>query len=75
MESQIQLESNDKETLGKIMTAARFRVKCKLCKSVIESISPKDFKKCNCGTVGIDGGKSIAGRRLIGEISNMEYVE
>jgi hypothetical protein len=72
---EIQLKSDDKETLGKIMSAARFRVKCKLCQSVIESLSPKDFKKCTCGTVGIDGGKNIAGRRLIGEISNMEYVE
>jgi hypothetical protein len=75
MENQIQLESNEKEKLGKIMSAARFRVKCKLCQNVIESITPKDFKKCTCGAVGIDGGKNIAGRRLIGEISNMEYVE
>jgi len=46
-----------------------------LCQDVIESVLPKDFKKCKCSSIGVDGGKNISGRRLIGEISNMEYVE
>lgn len=68
------LQSKDKETLGKIMCSERFRVRCKLCQDVIESISPKDFKKCKCGSIGIDGGGNVSGRRLIGEISNMDPV-
>jgi hypothetical protein len=71
----IELGTSDKETLGKIMCSERFRVRCKLCKDVIESVSSKDFKKCKCDAIGIDGGRNISGRRLIGEISNMESVE
>jgi hypothetical protein len=75
MERLIELKSSDKEILGKIMSSERFRVKCKLCQDVIESVSPKDFKKCKCGSIGIDGGKNVSGRRLIGEISNMDSVQ
>lgn len=74
MENKINLSSNDKLTLSKIMSSERFRVKCRLCQDVIESISPKDFNKCKCGAIGVDGGKNVSGRRLIGEISNMEPV-
>lgn len=75
MENQIKLSKEYSETLGKIMSSQRFRVQCKSCEAVIESLHPGDFKKCNCGLIGIDGGKNVAGRRLIGEISNMKPVE
>lgn len=75
MEKAIELDPESKMKLGKIMSSERFRVKCKLCQDMIESVFPKDFKKCSCGSIGVDGGKNISGRRLIGEISNMEYVE
>ena len=75
METKIKLSKEQSETLGKIMSGQRFRVQCKSCQTVIESLHQDDFRKCNCGLIGIDGGKNVAGRRLIGEISNMNPIE
>jgi hypothetical protein len=75
MNSQIQLSKDHSEILGKIMSSQRFRVQCKSCETVIESLHQGDFRKCNCGLIGIDGGKNVAGRRLIGDLSNMNPVE
>lgn len=34
----------------------RNRAKCKLCKTVIESLHPVDLVSCKCGEISIDGG-------------------
>jgi len=43
---------------------------CKKCKAIIESTSLHDFKWCDCGAVGIDGGIG-AGNRVLGRPDDM----
>ncbi len=31
-------------------------IKCKHCKQIINSRYTHDFKRCNCGKAGVDGG-------------------
>lgn len=35
---------------------SRNLIRCKYCKSIIESVHTYDFKTCTCGRVGVDGG-------------------
>jgi hypothetical protein len=49
----------------------RHAIQCKHCKETIESTHDHDFKRCSCGTVGIDGGISD-GNRIIGNASDIE---
>jgi hypothetical protein len=34
------------------------KVRCKKCNDIIESKHSYDFKKCKCGTIFLDGGKT-----------------
>ena len=34
----------------------RNRAKCKLCKTIIESVQYADYVVCKCGEIGLDGG-------------------
>jgi len=38
------------------------RVRYKKCGEVIESFTVHDFKRCSCGSVAVDGGKSYLRR-------------
>jgi hypothetical protein len=49
----------------------RHAILCKLCRDTIESKHTYDFKKCSCGSVGIDGG-IVSGNRIIGALENIE---
>lgn len=40
----------------------RNRIKCLLCKTIIESKHTHDFKWCKCKSVAVDGGKSYLKR-------------
>lgn len=33
------------------------RIRCKLCKNIVESVHRHDFRWCPCGAVFVDGGK------------------
>lgn len=35
------------------------KAKCKLCESVIESLSEKDHVTCKCGEISVDGGDAM----------------
>ncbi len=39
------------------MEIMRNRAKCKLCGDIIESVHSKDYQKCSCDQIGIDGGE------------------
>jgi len=43
------------------------RIRCKQCGNVIESMYTHDFKLCQCGAVGIDGGKEYLRREFDSE--------
>jgi len=43
------------------------RIRCKRCGDVIESMYTHDFKLCQCGAVGIDGGKEYLRREFDSE--------
>jgi hypothetical protein len=49
----------------------RHAIQCKKCLDTIESKHNYDYKRCSCGSVGIDGGITSA-NRLIGDINDME---
>jgi hypothetical protein len=38
------------------------KAQCKLCGDVIESVSHHDFRRCGCGEISVDGGKSYLKR-------------
>lgn len=38
------------------------KIQCRKCKDIIESHGQHDFKWCQCGTVGVDGGKDFLRR-------------
>ena len=46
------------------------KIKCKKCGYIIESTHRHDFKSCNCGRVGVDGGKDYL--RRVGNIEDYE---
>ncbi len=52
------------------MKIKRNAVKCKICGNVIESKHTWDYVICDCGQVGVDGGKDYLKR--IGRSENME---
>jgi hypothetical protein len=58
--------------LVKIMTSEIFRVKCRHCFTVLQSESEYEYKKCKCGKIGIDGGRSIHNRRLTGSLDDVD---
>ena len=35
------------------------KAKCKLCKSIIESIAPDSKAICSCGEISVEGGESM----------------
>ena len=38
------------------------KIKCNVCLDIIESAHTHDFKRCKCGAVAVDGGKSYIKR-------------
>lgn len=38
------------------------KIKCKKCGEIIESKTINDFRKCKCGAVAVDGGKTYLKR-------------
>lgn len=49
----------------------RHAIYCKKCEMTIESNHSHDFKNCNCGAAGIDGGIDD-GNRILGNIHLLE---
>jgi hypothetical protein len=47
----------------------RNRAKCKLCNTIIESLSRHDYVKCECGEIALDGGTDYL-RALAGDFAN-----
>jgi hypothetical protein len=60
----------NQKILVTIMTAQSFRVKCRICHTILENKG--DFKKCKCGKISIDGGKNTNSRRLIGSLDDID---
>ena len=60
--------------LVKIMTSEIFKVKCRHCLTILQSENQYEHKKCKCGKIGIDGGRSIHNRRLTGSLNDVDYV-
>ena len=52
------------------MKIIRNMARCKLCGDIIESKSTHDFRRCSCGAVAVDGGKSYL--RRVGYPENFE---
>lgn len=46
------------------------KAQCKLCNDIIESTSRHDFKRCKCGEISVDGGKSYM-KRSAKNLSNI----
>lgn len=40
----------------------RNRIQCKECGEIIESMTTHDYKRCTCGSCGVDGGKDYLKR-------------
>jgi len=40
----------------------RNKIQCKVCGETIESMTTHDYKRCSCGSCGIDGGKDYLRR-------------
>jgi hypothetical protein len=49
----------------------RHAIYCKNCNLTIESKSIHDFKWCQCGSVGVDGG-ICDGNTILGKLEDME---
>ena len=49
------------------------RVKCLKCGDIITSNHRRDFRRCSCGSVGVDGGDECP--RIIGNQGDWEIVE
>jgi|LakMenE01Jun11ns_1017448.scaffolds.fasta_scaffold6798506_1 hypothetical protein len=62
----LELANNIK--LAKIMSSDVFKVRCINCQTTIESKFYKDYRKCSCGKIAIDGGKSKTQRRFMGDL-------
>lgn len=41
---------------------SRNSIRCKYCKTIIESLHTYDFQICACGKVGVDGGREYLKR-------------
>lgn len=50
------------------------KIKCKLCKTVVESRYRNEMRYCRCGEIFIDGGEDYL-RYGAGDINNVEVVE
>ncbi len=37
----------------------RNQAKCKLCNSIIESLSPEEYAECQCGEISVSGGNDL----------------
>ena len=46
------------------------KAQCKLCGDIIESLNRHDYKRCGCGEIAVDGGKSYL-RRSARDLSNI----
>jgi len=46
------------------------KAQCKLCGDIIESLNRHDYKRCSCGEIAVDGGKSYL-KRSAGDFNNM----
>ncbi len=46
------------------------KAQCKLCGDIIESLNRHDYKRCSCGEIAVDGGKSYL-RRSARDLSNI----
>jgi len=46
------------------------KAQCKLCGDIIESLNRHDYKRCSCGEIAVDGGKSYL-KRSAGDLSNI----
>jgi len=38
------------------------KAQCRLCNDILESVHRHDFKRCSCGEISVDGGKSYIKR-------------
>lgn len=47
------------------MKILRNAIRCKHCLSEIESKDIHDYKQCECGRVGIDGGRDYLKRKTL----------
>lgn len=65
----------DALVLSHIMSQKKFCVKCRFCGMTIESRFSRDFQKCKCGAVAIDGGANLKTRRLIGNLKYFNIVD
>ena len=45
------------------MSVVRNRVKCKICRVVIESLTSNDFVECDCRSIAVFGGTDFLGRK------------
>lgn len=50
------------------------KVKCLLCKDIIESTYTHDYVECKCGNIAVDGGSDYA-RRIGQGIVDHSYEE
>ena len=46
------------------------KAQCKLCGDIIESLNTHDYKRCGCGEIAVDGGKSYI-KRSAKDLSNI----
>jgi tRNA(Ile2) C34 agmatinyltransferase TiaS len=46
------------------------KAQCKLCGDILESVDRHDFKRCSCGEISVDGGKSYI-KRSAGNLGNI----
>ena len=46
------------------------KAQCNLCGDIIESLNRHDYKRCGCGEIAVDGGKSYL-RRSARDLSNI----
>lgn len=57
------------------MTILRNRAQCKLCGDIVESVHVHDFRRCKCGAMAVDGGKSYLKRCARGTDAVLELSE
>jgi ribosomal protein S27E len=65
------MDENNK-ILARIMSSELFRVRCRVCNSILQSSNSTQIKKCQCGKISIDGGKSKIARRLLGDLNYVD---
>jgi tRNA(Ile2) C34 agmatinyltransferase TiaS len=47
------------------------KARCRLCGDTMESVHRNDVRRCRCGEIAVDGGRSYL-RRLAGNFANLE---